>query len=334
VHGLRTAVAALAAVLVLLSQGASAQSLTVALFERYLEPLRRQAGIPGLSAAIVQGRRIVWERGFGMADVERSIPPDADTPYAVGTLTQIFGAVVVLQQVERGYYTTSDPIWRWTTVVPSRQATIGQVLSHTSTGSFLYDASRFAALTPVVEYYAQRPFPRVVADEILERLAMFDSVPVTQLPPAAPERAMFEDRVRVRYDAVLQRLAVPYRVDVRLRPTRSELPAGGTNAATGLVSTVRDLAKFDAALDSAPLLLASHPLGNGWFVQSYNNHRVVWQFGILHGAYSALVVKVPRRDLTLILLANSDGLAATFNLERGDVTASPFARVFLRAFVG
>jgi hypothetical protein len=45
------------------------------------------------------------------------------------------------------------------------------------------------------------------------------------------------------------------------------------------------------------------------------------------------VLKVPARDLTLILLANSDGLSAPYALSDGDVTASLFARLFLRLFV-
>ena len=42
---------------------------------------------------------------------------------------------------------------------------------------------------------------------------------------------------------------------------------------------------------------------------------------------------VPARRLTLILFANSDGLAKLFPLTAGDVTVSPFAKVFLRLFV-
>ena len=48
----------------------------------------------------------------------------------------------------------------------------------------------------------------------------------------------------------------------------------------------------------------------------------------------ALLVKVPNRSLTFIILANSDALAAPFS--RGDtwnVTASHFARLFLRVFL-
>jgi hypothetical protein len=43
---------------------------------------------------------------------------------------------------------------------------------------------------------------------------------------------------------------------------------------------------------------------------------------------------LPNRELTLILLANSDGLSAPFALENGDVTTSLFAQTFLRLITG
>jgi CubicO group peptidase (beta-lactamase class C family) len=336
VHGLRTAFVALAAALVLLSQGAFAQSLTVALFERYLDPLRLQAGIPGLSAAVVQGGRVVMARGFGMADVERSIAATEVTPYPIAGLTQTFGAALVLQLVERGHFDLVDRIQRWTPAIPAPQATVGQVLTHTSTGTFFYDPSRFAALTEVVEYYGERPFSKVLADEILDRLAMTDTVPGREvITEGGSERAFFDEAKIARYGAVLQRMAVPYRVDARGRTTRMEqaLRSQRATAATGVVSTALDLVKFDAALDDN-VLLRGHPLSHGWFVQTYNNQPLLWQFGLEPGAYSSLILKVPRRGLTLILLANSDRIAATFGLHEGDVTRSPFALLFLRAFAG
>jgi hypothetical protein len=42
---------------------------------------------------------------------------------------------------------------------------------------------------------------------------------------------------------------------------------------------------------------------------------------------------MPRKNLTLILLSNSDGLTAGYNFEQGDVTTSPFVKVFLRLFI-
>src|SRR5688572_18179237 len=72
------------------AQQSHGQSLAFSLFEQYVEPLRQQAGIPGLSAAILQDDQVVWTRGFGHSDVESSVPARSDTPYPVADLTQTF----------------------------------------------------------------------------------------------------------------------------------------------------------------------------------------------------------------------------------------------------
>ena len=323
------------------------QNLSLSLFERSLDQLRQESGIPALSAAILQDRQVVWERSFGMADVERAIDARYDTPYVVGGLTQALGATMVLQRMERGDFTLVERINRWTSAIPEYGATLGQTLHHTTTGSYQYSLSRFGALTAVVEHYARRPFRKVLADEILDVLAMRDSVPGHDMEQLSARDAEHFDGDDVdRYRGVIQRLAVPYRVDARRRATRGDYPARELNAATGLIASVRDLASFDRGLDDNGLLLsgpvraammqrgaANVPTGLGWFVQSYNGRDLVWQFGNLPNAYSSLILKVPERRLTLILLANSDGLSAPFALEQGDVTASLYARLFLRAFL-
>ena len=67
-------------------------------------------------------------------------------------------------------------------------------------------------------------------------------------------------------------------------------------------------------------------------MQSYNGETVVWQFGS-GPASSSMVITVPGRGLTLVLLANSNGLARGFNLSAGDVQVSPFAKAFLGTFL-
>ena len=78
-----------------------------------------------------------------------------------------------------------------------------------------------------------------------------------------------------------------------------------------------------------------HPLphGIGWFVQTYRGERIVWQFGVGRNASSSMIVSVPGRGLTLVLLANSSGLVQPFALANGDLTVSPFGRVFLALFL-
>ena len=141
-------------------------------------------------------------------------------------------------------------------------------------------------------------------------------------------------------------MAVPYKVDSRGRVERTELSPAALTPVDGLVSTVRDLARFEAALDSGVLLRdetlavawnpvalrdgTTAPTGLGWFVQPHRAGRVVWSFGVVPGSYSSLVLTLPDRHLSFILLANSDGLSAPFQLGSGDVTRSLFATFFLK----
>jgi len=348
---MRTAKIALVALLALAALGSSTEaqsSLPISLFERFVESLRQQTGIPGMSAAIVQDGRIVWDQGFGYQDVDGLVAATADTPYPILDLSQTLSSTLLLQQcLDLSHLELTDRVLRWDPEYTDDTTTVTQLLSHASpSGGFNYDASRFAALTRVLEQCAGDRYPRLLADEILDRLGMTASVPGIDLgDESSPSRPLFSASVLDRYSAVLRRQAVPYSVDSQ-GPTRSSVPGGVLSASTGVVSTVRDLARFDAALRDGVLLesntlssawepVGSMPTGLGWFVQRHNGERIVWHFGVARGAYSSLVIKAPDRGLTLILLANSDGLAGPpYNLSNGSVTSNLFASLFLRLFAG
>lgn len=351
-HRLRALALAICAILLALPRQGSSQVLLYSLFERYIESLRQQTGIPGMSAVIVKNGQIDWERGFGQQDIERNILAAPDTPYPIGDLTQTLSAVLLGLCAEQGQLTIDDPIGRWVTDFPTPSATLRQVLAHASGGpaggQYDYDEARYAALTSVVQACSGKPFRVDMADSILERLGMAVSVPGQDLGlPTNSFRELFEAPRLDRYQTVLSRIAVPYRVDRGGRATRSDYQARGLTTADGLVSTVRDLARFDAAMDEGVLLKPEDlavawtpatfggttlPTGLGWFVQGYNNERIIWSFSHVPDAYSGLMLKLPARNLTLIMLANSDGLSAGANLEQGDVTTSPFVKIFLRLF--
>ena len=345
--------ATVAFVAVVLGRATEAQDLTFALFERYLDSLRQESAIPGLSAAIVQNGRVAWERGFGYRDVESSSHAEPDTPYPIVDLAQTFASTLLLQQCfERRDLELDDRMIRWAPNYTDSSTTVGQILSHASpSGGFKYDPSRYAALTEVVQQCASQVYRKIVAQEVLDLVGMSDSVPGQHLAEPSPaDRRLFDQAALDRYAAVVRRMAIPYRVDSRGRPTRSDYSTRFMDASTGLISTVRDLARYDAALDdgffisretlamawtNAPSATgATLPTGRGWFVQAYNGERIVWHFGEAKDAFSSLIVKIPGRRLTLVLLANSDGLSAPSALGAGDVVTSLFARLFLRLFIG
>jgi CubicO group peptidase (beta-lactamase class C family) len=332
------------------AQPAAVDERRLALFGRYLDALRIQAGIPGLSAAVAVDGRVVWEAGYGFADIEARVAAAPDTPYRIASLTKTFTSTLLTQCVEVGTLNLDTRIAAYTTIVPDPLASVRHVLSMTSdtpAGSrFRYDGDRFVALTPVVEACTGRPYRVAVASRILDRLAMTDSVPGQDLEaPSADVAALFDGATLDRYRRVLGRLAKPY-VSSGGRTSLGDYPPRGINASAGIVSTVRDLSRYDAALSAGILLHAdtqqlawtpvrladgrTAPYGLGWFSQSSAAGRAIWHFG-LWPTYSSLLLKLPERGVTVILLANSDGLSARFPLATGDVTASPFARAFIAA---
>jgi CubicO group peptidase (beta-lactamase class C family) len=342
---------ALAALVLLPSSSVGQPEFLIGRFQSYLNALRLQAGIPGMSAALVLDGRLLWEAGFGRQNVETNQPATPDTPYHIGDLTQMFAATLVLQCVEAGAIRLDEA-----TLMPDqspqsteRSATVWQLLSHRVGVGYRYDPARFTALTSVVERCSGTSYRERLVAGIIDRLAMTRTVPgrdVTALvPPVFPAERL------AGFDAVLRDLARPYAVDGRGRPVPGEYPAGGLDASHGIISTTRDLANFTAALETFVLVgadtlsaawspatappapgVAPAPTGLGWFVQVYNGQPVVWHFGYTPGASSALYLRLPNRRLTLILLANSDALSAPYSLSNGDVTTSPFARLFLSLF--
>jgi CubicO group peptidase (beta-lactamase class C family) len=333
---------------------AAQQDFVLTRFEQYLESARQQSGIPGMSAIIVKDGEVAWERGLGFQDIEAGIRATPATPYRVAALTQILASTLLLQCVDRGRLDLDAPAVSHVPDIGSNTATFRHVLSNTADGvpgvTYRYDAGRFAKLAAAIDVCLEQPYRLALATELLDRLAMVDSVPGQDLTTNTQgSSSLFHEADWNRYLAILQRVAKPYRVDRNGRSTPGTYPANGLDASGGLVSTARDLARFDQALD-ADLLLTPEMLaaawtlqptpagrdsrqGLGWFVQSYNGEPVVWQFGQYLDATSSLIIKVPGRGLTLILLANSDGLTAPFQLEAGDVTTSLFARLFLRFFL-
>ncbi|MDP3718852.1 MAG: serine hydrolase domain-containing protein [Acidobacteriota bacterium] len=345
-------IAAIGASFLLVPRG-SAQELPYQIFERYLEPLAQQIGMPGLSAVIVRNNRIEWEKGYGFSDVENKVRATPDTLYPIGGVTQAMSAVLLAICTDRLALEVDTGMRKWVPAFPE-DASVRHVLAHVSEGRYVYDPSRYAALTPVVEDCTKRPFRVALADEILQSLAMTSSVPGLDLgqPSGQAARDLFDPARVAQYQDRLTRLAKPYRIDRNRQAQPSSYPPYGLDASGGMVSSARDLAGFEAELDdninNVPISLstldkmwtpfmfdtgAAAPTGQGWFVQTTSQERLVWTFGHIPDAASALIVKMPSKRLTLVLLSNSGGLANTYELEKGDVTTSPFVKIFLRLFI-
>jgi len=323
------------------AQATPPNTLTTALFERYVDALRSQTGMPGLAGAIVQGGTDLWKRGLGVANIETAAPVTTQTPFAIGDLTQMYSAALVLRHcVDRGEAELDDAIRRWSATFPDARTTFRQALSHFYEGRFDYTRERFATITPALEECADENIA-VAFDRAIIAPFMQDAVPGLNFTTSADGRPLFSAARSAQFRDRLQRMALPYRVDNNRRatpsssyPATTRLDAGG-----GLVASVADLVDFDQELDrrflspeSLNVMRTNAPgsaMGLGVFVQQIRSRTVVWHFGVDPGAYSSLMIKVlpPAGSggptTTLYLLANSDGLAAPYQLHRGDISVSP-----------
>jgi CubicO group peptidase (beta-lactamase class C family) len=320
-------------------------------FGDYLDALRTQAGIPGLAAAIVGPNNVLWEAAYGQRDVERNDPARTNTPFQLDGTTQPIIASLVMLCAFQGELSLDARVSQFAPSSPDADATLRQLLTHTSAGprglTFSYRPDRLAPLAAAVASCMDGTFRRG-AGSFLERFSMFDSVPGTDAADLVEPAEHFTSTEIGRYSDALRRLAVPYAVDARRRATRSTYAAPTLTPGSGLISTVHDLELFDLALKNGQLFRPDElaatwnppvdgsgqplPHAYGWFVQTLNGERIVWQFGVSDNASSSLLITLPRRGLTLILLANSHGLVRPFALADGDVSVSPFARLFLSLF--
>jgi CubicO group peptidase (beta-lactamase class C family) len=143
--------------------------------ESELAALRATLRIPGMSAAIAEGERVVWSRGFGMAAKERGIPAGDDTIYHLASLTKPYASTVLLQLVQEGRLDLDAPVSQFGIAMTRKTPVkVWHLLSHTSDEPpgthYRYDGNAFGRLTQVIERASGRPFARELANRIIRPL--------------------------------------------------------------------------------------------------------------------------------------------------------------------
>ena len=164
---------------------------------------------------------------------------------------------------------------------------------------------------------------------------------------SAVNRDLITEKHRQRFDTVLKTLAQPYALDREFKFTKISYPQGFSTSA-GLMSTVLDMAKYDIAIDQNKFLTKETqqlaftparstkgeelPYGLGWFTQNYKGTKLLWHYGYWTGN-SSFILKVPERNMTFIIMANSDNLSRPTDLGSGDALSSPVGMAFLKTFI-
>jgi len=336
-------------------------------YENEIISLKNEYNLPSISVAILADRKLIYTNAFGYSDIENQIMATDSTPYRIASVTKPIASTIILKLVENGilelegkikdywkdYYNYFDNTKNW--IKENAPQLIGIIdnyyydrdditlkhhLNHTSEGipgeNFKYNGFLYSSLSKLVDNVSDRNFYLLVKEDIIHNLNMKNSLP-QQSDKWRPD--------------VIERLAKPYYKNEKNELVIGNYPQPDLGAGAGIISTVIDLAKFDIALDNDKLIspelkkLAftpaklnngkNIPYGLGWFIGKYKNYKVVYHTGWQPASFSALYLKVMDKNLTLILLANSEDLIAPFmqGLGAGQIEVSPFAKEFLDLFL-
>jgi D-alanyl-D-alanine carboxypeptidase len=101
--------------------------------DRIAQGVLEQRGVPSASVAVVQGGKLVYTHGYGLAHISPDKPATPDMRYSIGSISKQFTAAAILILQEQGKLTLDDPVGKYVPgLTRGDEVTIRQILSHTS----------------------------------------------------------------------------------------------------------------------------------------------------------------------------------------------------------
>src|SRR5262245_6839583 len=238
------------------------------LFSAWLEGQMLERGLPGVAVGVIADQELVWGAGFGFADVAAKAPMTPQTKFRMASHSKLFTATAVMQLREQGQLRLDDPVSKylpWFHVKPSDSEdppiTIEELLTHSSGlpreagahwTTFEFPTSdelralmpaRLAPFAPEVRWkYSNLAYS--VAGMVVEAVS-------GQTWADYVHREIFQPlgMTASSVDKNVGGLAVGYgrRMPDGTRAINPFIDARGMAAATGVTSTVEDMARFASA---------------------------------------------------------------------------------------
>ena len=287
---------------------------------------------------VVEGDRILLDRGYGSADLEWSIPNAPDVKFRLGSLTKQFTATLILLLQQDGRLSINDPVNKYLADAPKawEKITIAELLGHTS---------GIPDFTHIKEFGTWRMNPHSVEEE----LAFFRDKPLEFEPGSRFDYsssnyevlgAIIEKASGKKYAELLrERILDPLKMthsgldtDALLLPKRAQgyepgngglIPARTESmsipwAAGSMYSTTGDLLKWEQGLFGGKVLSADSlkamttpgqgDYGLGVEIHNLGGNRVITHGGAIEG-FSTNLSYAPDRRIAVVVLANVIGPA-------------------------
>lgn len=305
--------------------------------------------IPGLELKVLRDGEAIKTTGYGVANLEWNVPVTEETVFEIGSITKQFTAACILLLAEDGKLSINDKISQHLSNTPAAWSniTIRHLLTHTSGitnyttidgfelrlhltqeqfikrigayplafqpgDSWKYCNSGYNLLGFIVENASGKNYWDFIQERIFQPLQMTHTT--TRTP-----------------GIIVSHRAAGYEFDHRA-PINRDYDLTDLFSAGAIISTVEDMAKWDAALNGQKLLNTSSKeqwwtptklnsgksqnYGFGWFIDSVQGHKNIGHGGATSG-FSASIQRFPDDHLSVIILCNSDetGVATTLAKE-------------------
>jgi len=332
--------------------GSPAQQKTVtpekrAEIEKAVSSFMSANSVPGIGAAVVLDGEPVWSAGFGMADLENSSPATSSTLFRLGSISKPITAVAILQLNEHGKLDLDAPVQKYCPAFPQKDSpiTTRELLGHLGgirhynpdgKGDIPEDSARhFATMEESLQIFAKDPlvakpgtafhystYGYTLLGCVLEGAASekyADYVRENIFKPAGMAQTQADD-----FFAVIPHRTRWYHKDkASLVRNAGVLDSSYKIPGGGLISSVDDMARFEAAILGDKLLQrATRDLmwtslktadgkmtgyGLGWGLVDKFGVHILAHTGGQQGTSTAFAV-VPERRAGVVVLANMDNV--------------------------
>lgn len=146
----------------------SAQAPDFTAARRVIDSLMRAHQLPSVSVAVARDGEVLWEEGFGMANVEKQVRATPHTAYSLASISKPFTATGLMRLVERGAVRLDRPLNDYLGAARVRAyegraaaATVQHVLTHTAGLPLHYQF-----------FYADKGYAPPATDETIRRFGI------------------------------------------------------------------------------------------------------------------------------------------------------------------
>ena len=297
---------------------------------------------PGATVIVVKDGKTVFRKAYGMADVAGGRPLTPETALRIGSLTKQFTATAILMLVDEGKLSLDDDITQYLPGYPThgKRITIEHLLTHTSgivsyTGKpdYLQHMAEDVTVGQMIDRFKNDPLEfepgsgyrynnsgYFLLGAIIEKVSGQTYAGFLQqriFTPLGMTHSAYEGRETASFPHALGYSPDPagFKPSIRLSMTQPY-------AAGALVSSVDDLARWDAAVSAGKLLspaswkraFTSYRLGNGkatgygygWEITTLRGVPELVHGGAITG-FRSYALRLPEQRVYVAVLSNADG---------------------------